>query len=73
MICAFEKPWIKLVYSTVHAFYYDDGVGDINAQFDETGDLIDHVLFADIFDHKVAFGLRYIINRSDAKLPFINI
>ncbi|CAI3928080.1 Sugar phosphate isomerase/epimerase (YcjR) (PDB:3KTC) (PUBMED:30742415) [Commensalibacter communis] len=68
MIRALDKPWIKLVYSTAHAFYYDDGVGDINAQFDEDGDLIDHVLFADTYNHKAAFGLRYIVNPPDAKV-----
>lgn len=68
MIKGLDKPWIKLVYSTAHAFYYDDGVGDINAQFDEAGDLIDHVLFADTFNHKAAFGLRYIVNPPEANV-----
>ncbi|MEK5163277.1 TIM barrel protein [Paenibacillus macerans] len=68
MIRALDKDWIKLVYSTAHTFYYDDGIGDIEKMFDEAGDLLAHVLFADTFNHKAAFGLRYIVNPPDAEI-----
>lgn len=68
MIRALDKNWIKLVYSTAHAFYYDDGIGDVAKHLGEAGDLLDHVLFADTWNHKAAFGLRYIINPPDAKV-----
>jgi myo-inositol catabolism protein IolH len=62
MIRALDKDWIKLVYSTAHTFYYDDGKGDIAQMFDYAGDLLQHVLFADTFNHKGGQGLRYIMN-----------
>lgn len=62
MIRALDKDWIKLVYSTAHTFYYDDGIGDVEKMFNEAGDLLAHVLFADTFNHKAAYGLRYIVN-----------
>ncbi|CAH1192314.1 MULTISPECIES: sugar phosphate isomerase/epimerase family protein [Paenibacillus] len=68
MIRALDRPWIKLVYSVAHTFFYDDGVGDIAKMLDEAGDLLDHVLFADTFNHKAAYGLRYIVNPPDAKV-----
>ncbi|WP_017814123.1 MULTISPECIES: sugar phosphate isomerase/epimerase family protein [Paenibacillus] len=68
MIRALDQPWIKLVYSVAHTFFYDDGVGDIAKMLDEAGDLVDHVLFADTFNHKAAYGLRYIINPPDAQV-----
>ncbi|MBF8376295.1 sugar phosphate isomerase/epimerase [Alicyclobacillus mali] len=68
MIRALDKPWINLVYSTAHTFYYDDGTGDIEAMFDYAGDLLQHVLFADTFNHKAAGGLRYIVNPPGAQV-----
>lgn len=68
MIRALDKDWIKYVYSTAHAFYYDDGIGDVATHLKDAGDLLDHVLFADTLNHKAAFGLRYIINPPDAKV-----
>lgn len=62
MIRALDKPWINLVYSTAHTFFYDDGIGDIATMFDDAGDRLTHVLFADTFNHKAANGLRYITN-----------
>ncbi|MBO1307093.1 sugar phosphate isomerase/epimerase [Enterococcus sp. 669A] len=67
-IRALDKDWIKYVYSTAHAFYYDDGIGDVATHLKDAGDLLDHVLFADTLNHKAAFGLRYIINPPDAKV-----
>ncbi|PSJ46374.1 protein iolH [Zobellella endophytica] len=66
MIRALDKDWIKLVYSVPHAFYYDDGIGDVVKHIEEAGDLLAHVLIADTFNHKAGFGLRYIINPPDA-------
>ncbi|WP_375057501.1 sugar phosphate isomerase/epimerase family protein [Zobellella sp. DQSA1] len=66
MIRALDKDWIKLVYSVPHAFYYDDGIGDVAKHIEEAGDLLAHVLIADTFNHKAGFGLRYIINPPDA-------
>lgn len=68
MIRALDRPWIKLVYSTAHTFFYDDGIGDVGKMLDEAGDLLDHVLFADTFNHKAAYGLRYIVNPPDAQV-----
>lgn len=68
MIRALDRDWIKLVYSVAHTFFYDDGVGDIAKMLDEAGDLLDHVLFADTFNHKAAYGLRYIVNPPDAQV-----
>lgn len=68
MIRALNRNWIKYVYSTAHAFYYDDGIGDVKAHILEAGDLLDHVLFADTLNHKAVYGLRYIINPPDAKV-----
>ncbi|WP_339179024.1 sugar phosphate isomerase/epimerase [Bacillus sp. FSL R5-0560] len=68
MIRALDKDWINLVYSTAHTFFYDDGKGDIETMFDEAGDRLTHVLFADTFNHKAAHGLRYIVNPPDAKV-----
>lgn len=66
MIRALDRDWIKLVYSVPHAFYYDDGIGDVVKHIEEAGDLLAHVLIADTFNHKAGFGLRYIINPPDA-------
>lgn len=68
MIRALDRDWINLVYSTAHTFFYDDGKGDIATMFDEAGDRLTHVLFADTFNHKAAHGLRYIVNPPDAKV-----
>ncbi|WNV79695.1 sugar phosphate isomerase/epimerase [Bacillus atrophaeus] len=68
MIRALDRDWINLVYSTAHTFFYDDGKGDIETMFDEAGDRLTHVLFADTFNHKAAHGLRYIVNPPDAKV-----
>lgn len=68
MIRAFDKNWMKLVYSVPHAFYYDDGVGDVVKHLEDAGDLLAHVLIADTLNHKAAFGLRYIINPPDANV-----
>ncbi|MGF7031593.1 myo-inositol catabolism protein IolH [Paenibacillus mucilaginosus] len=68
MIRALDRPWIKLVYSTAHTFFYDDGIGNVGKMLDEAGDLLDHVLFADTFNHKAAYGLRYIVNPPDAQI-----
>lgn len=68
MILALDKDWINLVYSTAHTFFYDDGKGDIETMFDEAGDRLTHVLFADTYNHKAAHGLRYIVNPPDAKV-----
>ncbi|UOQ45551.1 sugar phosphate isomerase/epimerase [Halobacillus salinarum] len=68
MIRALDKPWINLVYSTAHTFYYDDGIGDINTMFDDAGDRLTHVLFSDTFNHKAANGLRYIVNPPGAEV-----
>ncbi|WP_080875730.1 sugar phosphate isomerase/epimerase family protein [Oceanobacillus timonensis] len=68
MIRALDKDWIKLVYSVPHAFFYDDGIGDVKQHLEEAGDLLDHVLIADTLNHKAAFGLRYIINPPGANV-----
>jgi myo-inositol catabolism protein IolH len=68
MIRALDKDWIKLVYSVPHAFYYDNGIGDVAKHIDEAGDLLAHVLIADTFNHRAGFGLRYIINPPDANV-----
>lgn len=68
MIRALDKDWIKLVYSVPHAFYYDNGIGDVAKHIDEAGDLLAHVLIADTLNHKAGFGLRYIINPPDANV-----
>jgi myo-inositol catabolism protein IolH len=68
MIRALDKDWIKLVYSVAHAFYYDDGIGDVEKHLDEAGDLLAHVLIADTMNHKAGFGLRYIINPPGANV-----
>jgi myo-inositol catabolism protein IolH len=68
MIRALDKDWIKLVYSVPHAFFYDDGIGDVAKHIDEAGDLLAHVLIADTLNHKAAFGLRYIINPPNANV-----
>lgn len=66
LIRAIDKDWFNLVFSTAHAFYNDDGIGDIETMFDDAGDRLKHVLFADTLNHKAAFGLRYIINPPNA-------
>lgn len=68
MIRALDRDWIKLVYSVPHAFFYDDGIGDVEKHIDEAGDLLAHVLIADTLNHKAAFGLRYIVNPPDANV-----
>lgn len=68
MIRALDKDWIKLVYSVPHAFFYDDGIGDVAKHIDEAGDLLAHVLIADTMNHKAAYGLRYIINPPGANV-----
>ncbi|RYM04948.1 sugar phosphate isomerase/epimerase [Sporolactobacillus sp. THM7-7] len=68
MIRALDRPWINLVYSTAHTFYYDDGVGDIASMFDYAGERLEHILFADTFNHKAAQGLRYIVNPPGAEV-----
>ncbi len=68
MIRALDKEWIKLVYSVAHAFYYDDGIGDVETQLEDAKDILTHVLFADTLNHKAGFGLRYIINPPDANV-----
>ncbi|EOL41684.1 hypothetical protein RV11_GL002794 [Enterococcus phoeniculicola] len=68
IIRAIDKDWLNLVFSTAHAFYNDDGLGDIDAIFDDAGDRLKHVLIADTLNHKAAYGLRYIINPPDANV-----
>ena len=68
MIRGLDREWINLVFSTAHTFFYDDGKGDIETMFDEAGDRLTHVLFADTYNHKAAHGLRYIVNPPDAKV-----
>lgn len=68
MIRALDRPWINLVYSTAHTFYYDDGIGDIETMFNYAGDRLTHVLFSDTFNHKAANGLRYIVNPPGAEV-----
>ncbi len=62
MIRALDRDWINLVYSTAHTFYYDNGLGDIAPMFDSAGSRLQHVLFADTFNHMASDGLRYIVN-----------
>lgn len=66
LIRALDRPWIKYVYSVPHAFYYDDGIGDVRKHLLDAGDLLDHVLIADTLNHKAAYGLRYIVNPPDS-------
>lgn len=66
LIRAIDKDWFNLVFSASHAFYNDDGKGDIETMFDDAGDRLQHVLFADTWNHKAAYGLRYIINPPEA-------
>jgi myo-inositol catabolism protein IolH len=68
MIRGLDREWIKYVYSVPHAFFYDDGIGDVRKHLLEAGDLLDHVLIADTLNHKAAYGLRYIINPPGAKV-----
>ncbi|MFD1064938.1 sugar phosphate isomerase/epimerase family protein [Oceanobacillus locisalsi] len=68
MIRALDRDWIKLVYSVPHAFFYDDGIGDVEQHLEEAGDLLDHILIADTLNHKAAFGLRYIVNPPGANV-----
>ncbi|ARY90441.1 MULTISPECIES: sugar phosphate isomerase/epimerase family protein [Lacticaseibacillus] len=62
LIRSLDVDWVHQVWCSSHAFYMDDGHGDIRQQFAESGDLITHVLIADTFNHKGNQGLRYIIN-----------
>ena len=62
LIRSLDVDWVHQVWCSSHAFYMDDGRGDIRQQFAESGDLITHVLIADTFNHKGNQGLRYIIN-----------
>ncbi|MGV7331497.1 sugar phosphate isomerase/epimerase family protein, partial [Mycobacterium kansasii] len=55
IIRAIDKDWLNLVFSTAHAFYNDDGLGDIDAIFDDAGDRLKHVLIADTLNHKAAY------------------
>lgn len=68
MICVFDKDWINFVYLIVYMFFYDDGKGDIEIMFDEVGDCFIYVLFVDIFNYKVVYGLCYIVNLFDVKV-----
>ncbi|RXT57795.1 sugar phosphate isomerase/epimerase family protein [Lacticaseibacillus chiayiensis] len=62
LIRSLDVDWVHQVWCSSHAFYMDDGHGDIRQQFAESGDLITHVLIADTLNHKGNQGLRYIIN-----------
>ena len=62
LIRSLDLDWVHQVWCSAHAFYMDDGRGDIRQQFAESGERITHVLIADTFNHKGNFGLRYIIN-----------
>lgn len=66
LIRAVDKDWFNLVFSTAHAFYNDEGEGNIETMFDDAGDRLKHVLFADTLNHKAGYGLRYIINPPEA-------
>ncbi|MER2106773.1 MAG: sugar phosphate isomerase/epimerase [Solibacillus sp.] len=68
MIRALDKDWIKLVYSVAHAFFYDNGIGDVAKHLEEAGSLLAHVLIADTLNHKAGFGLRYIVNPPNANV-----
>ncbi len=41
---------------------------NIAAMFDYAGERLQHVLFADTFNHKAANGLRYIVNPPGAEV-----
>ena len=62
LIRSLDLDWVHQVWCSAHAFYMDDGRGDIRQQFAESGERITHVLIADTFNHKGNFSLRYIIN-----------
>lgn len=62
LLRSLNKSWISQVWCASHSFYHDNGKGDIQQQFKESGDLISHILIADTFNHVANQGLRYIIN-----------
>ncbi|MYV17529.1 sugar phosphate isomerase/epimerase family protein [Furfurilactobacillus milii] len=66
LIRSLDSDIVSQVWCSAHAFYYDDGLGDVRQQFKEADGLISHILIADTFNHKGNFGLRYIINPPEA-------
>lgn len=51
---------LKYIHSTPHAFYYDEGKGDVRHQLEYAGEDLSHVLFADTWNHTK--DCRYIVN-----------
>ncbi|MGO4942644.1 sugar phosphate isomerase/epimerase family protein [Ruoffia tabacinasalis] len=68
LIRAIDEEWLYLVFSTAHAFYNDEGKGDIEPMFDDAGDKLKHILMADTMNHVNPYGLRYIINPPGANV-----
>ncbi len=62
LIRSLDLDWISQVWCSAHAFYSDDGVGDVRSQILRSKDILTHILIADTLNYKSNFGLRYIIN-----------
>lgn len=68
LLRSLDVDWVGQVWCSSHAFYYDDGKGDVRKQLTDAKDLISHILIADSWNPFSVFGMRYIINPPEAKV-----
>ncbi|MDO5034705.1 MAG: sugar phosphate isomerase/epimerase family protein [Actinomycetaceae bacterium] len=54
--------WVNYEYCCPHTFHLSDGVGDVERMLRFAGDKLKAVHIADVYNHKINDGNRYIIN-----------
>jgi len=62
LIKGLDLPWVNYLYCGPHTFYLSDGAGDIGRMMRYAGSRLKHVHIADVLNHTLNDGLRYIVN-----------
>jgi myo-inositol catabolism protein IolH len=62
LVRGINKPFVNYLFCAPHAFHLSDGAGDVRRMIDYAGDRLRHVHVADVFNHTINNGLRYIVN-----------
>lgn len=62
LIKGLDLPWVNYLYCGPHTFHLSDGAGDIGRMMRYAGERLKHVHIADVLNHTLNDGLRYIVN-----------
>lgn len=62
LVRGINKPYVNYLFCAPHAFHLSDGAGDLRRMIDYAGTRLQHVHVADVFNHTINNGLRYIVN-----------